>query len=369
MSIKHSLLKTDGTARLGRLLTPHGEVETPAFMPVGTVGTVKGIYPFQVQDSGSRILLANTYHLALRPGDERVARLGGLHRFMNWPHAILTDSGGYQVFSLAQRRVLNEKGVQFRSHLDGSLVDLTPERAVKIQENLGSDIAMVLDVCPPAGCSSKEMEEAIALTLKWARRCQAAASRADQSLFAIVQGGLDLEARAYCAGELVPLDFPGYALGGFSVGESPEAMAAALPACARLLPETKPRYLMGVGRPQDLIAGIGAGIDMFDCVLPTRNGRNASAYTLQGEVRMRNACHREDPSPLEKGCPCPCCTGYSRAYLHHLFAADEMLGPMLLSLHNLWFYQRLMLEARKAILSGRFQAWATEWLVCLDGTP
>jgi len=369
MAIRHSCLKTDGAARLGRLFTPHGEVETPAFMPVGTVGTVKGIYPFQVEDSGSRILLANTYHLALRPGDERVARLGGLHRFMNWPHAILTDSGGYQVFSLAERRVVSDSGVKFRSHLDGSLIDLTPERAVQIQENLGSDIAMVLDVCPPAGCSPEEMREAIRRTLLWAKRCQNAATRVDQALFAIVQGGLDLNARADCAAELVAMDFPGYALGGFSVGESPEAMAKALPPCAACLPADKPRYLMGVGRPQDLIAGIAAGIDMFDCVLPTRNGRNASAYTKNGEVRLRNARHRDDPSPLEEGCPCPCCTGYSRAYLHHLFAAEEMLGPMLLSLHNLWFYQKLMHEAREAIGQGAFRSWASEWLVCLERTP
>lgn len=369
MSIRHICLKNDGAARLGRLITPHGEVETPAFMPVGTVGTVKGIYPFQVEQSGSRILLANTYHLALRPGDERVGRLGGLHRFMNWPHAILTDSGGYQVFSLSERRVVSDSGVKFRSHLDGSLIDLTPERAVQIQENLGSDIAMVLDVCPPAGCDQSEMAEAIRRTLLWARRCQNAATRPDQSLFAIVQGGLDLEARAACAAELVAMDFPGYALGGFSVGESPEAMAQALPACAACLPIDKPRYLMGVGRPQDLIAGMAAGIDMFDCVLPTRNGRNASAYTRTGEVRLRNARHRDDPAPLEEGCLCPCCTDYSRAYLHHLFAAEEMLGPMLLSLHNLWFYQRLMREARQAIEKESFNAWAAEWLVCLERTP
>jgi len=369
MSIRYQCLKKDGAARLGILLTPHGAVETPAFMPVGTVGTVKGIYPGQVDDSGSRILLANTYHLALRPGDERVARLGGLHAFMNWPHAILTDSGGYQVFSLAQRRTLTDAGVLFRSHLDGSQIDLTPERAVQIQENLGSDIAMVLDICPPAGCSGEEMAEAIRRTLLWAKRCQNAATRADQALFAIVQGGLDLEARQACAAALVAMDFPGYALGGFSVGEAPEAMAQALPFCAACLPASKPRYLMGVGRPQDLIAGMAAGIDMFDCVLPTRNGRNASAYTRHGEVRLRNACHRDDPNPLEAGCLCPCCTGYSRAYLHHLFAAEEMLGPMLLSLHNLWLYQRLMSEGRAAIGRGEFGQWSTEWLVCLDGTP
>ena len=369
MAIRYNCLKTDGAARLGRLHTPHGVVETPAFMPDGTVGTVKGIYPFQVEESGSRILLSNTYHLTLRPGDERVARLGGLHRFMNWPHAILTDSGGYQVFSLAERRVVTDQGVQFRSHLDGSLIDLTPEKAVQIQENLGSDIAMVLDVCPPAGCPTAEMDEAIRRTLLWAKRCQNAATRVDQALFAIVQGGLDLNARAQCAAELVAMDFPGYALGGFSVGESPESMAQALPACASFLPVEKPRYLMGVGRPQDLIAGMAAGIDMFDCVLPTRNGRNASAYTATGEVRMRNARHRDDPSPLENGCPCPCCTQYSRAYLHHLFAAEEMLGPMLLSLHNLWFYQRIMREARQAIANDCFHTWAGEWLVRLEKTP
>ncbi len=357
MAIQFSLLTTDGPARRGRLDTPHGPVETPVFMPVGTQGTVKGLTPDQVRAAGTSILLGNTYHLALRPGDELIAELGGLHRFMGWTGPILTDSGGFQVFSLAGIRKLTDAGVSFRSHIDGALLDLTPERAVAIQQNLGSDIAMVLDECPPADAPEPVLREAIRRTLLWAERCKKAHTRADQALFAIVQGGTNYEWRRDCAGPLVAMDFPGYALGGFSVGESPDAMHAALPACADLLPADKPRYLMGVGRPEDLLAGVAAGIDMFDCVMPTRNGRNASAFTYSGPLRLRNACHRRDPAPLESGCPCYTCANFSRAYLHHLFQADEMLGPTLLSLHNLAFYLRLMADGRRAIAERRFAAF------------
>ena len=357
MSIRFTLLATDEAARRGRLDTPHGAVETPVFMPVGTQGTVKGLTPDQIRAAGTEILLGNTYHLALRPGDELIAELGGLHKFMGWDRPILTDSGGFQVFSLAQIRKVTDAGVEFRSHIDGALLDLTPERAVRIQENLGSDIAMVLDECPPADATDATIREAVERTIRWAERCRKAHTRADQAQFAIVQGGTNPGLRRSCAEALVAMDFPGYALGGFSVGESPEAMHAALPATAVLLPGDRPRYLMGVGRPEDLLAGVAAGIDMFDCVMPTRNGRNASAFTTDGPIRLRNACHRRDPAPVESGCPCYTCATFSRAYLHHLFQADEMLGPTLLSLHNVAFYLRLMADARAAIADRRFAAF------------
>jgi queuine tRNA-ribosyltransferase len=350
----------DGAARAGGLATPHGTAPTPLFMPVGTQATVKGLTPDQLAAAGAHILLGNTYHLTLRPGDELVRDLGGLHRFMGWPGPILTDSGGYQVFSLAEQRKVTDRGATFRSHIDGRLLDLTPEKAVEIQENLGSDIAMVLDECPPGDASPEVLRGAVRRSLLWAERCKRHHTRADQAQFAIVQGGTDLGLRAECARELVGMDFPGYALGGFSVGESPEAMHAALPECAALLPDHKPRYLMGVGRPEDLLAGVAAGIDLFDCVMPTRSGRNALAFTYSGTVRLRNARHRRDSAPLESGCPCYCCTTFSRAYLHHLFAADEMLGPTLLSLHNVSFYLRLMADARAAITAGRFAAFRAE---------
>jgi queuine tRNA-ribosyltransferase len=354
MSFCFTLRSTDGPARRGRLDTPHGPVETPVFMPVGTQATVKGLTPEQVRAAGTQILLGNTYHLTLRPGDELIAELGGLHKFMAWDGPILTDSGGFQVLSLAQIRKVTDAGVSFRSHIDGTLLDLTPERVVRIQENLGSDIAMVLDECPPSDAPEPILRDAVERTVRWAERCREAHRRPDQALFAIVQGGTDLGWRRRCAEPLIGMDFPGYALGGFSVGESPDAMHAALPAAAELLPVDKPRYLMGVGRPEDLLAGVAAGIDMFDCVMPTRNGRNASAFTADGPIRLRNAGHRRDPGPVESGCPCYTCANFSRAYLHHLFQADEMLGPTLLSLHNIAFYLRLMVEARDAIAERRF---------------
>jgi queuine tRNA-ribosyltransferase len=357
MSITFQLEAQDELARAGTLHTPHGDVRTPAFMPVGTQATVKGLTPEMVRDAGAQIILGNTYHLALRPGDELIRDFGGLHRFMHWNGPILTDSGGFQVFSLASQVKITDHGAKFRSHIDGSPLELTPERAVEIQQNLGSDIAMVLDECPPADSEPRKMRAAVTRTIRWAERCKRHHTRTDQAQFAIVQGGLNFDLRAECAAELVALDFPGYALGGFSVGESPEAMHAALPACAACLPATKPRYLMGVGRPQDLLAGVAAGIDMFDCVMPTRNGRNALAFTNEGPIRLRNAKHRRDTNPVASDCACYCCANFSRGYLHHLFAADEMLGPTLLSLHNIAFYLRLMADARQAIVEGRFAAF------------
>ncbi|HEY7312490.1 MAG TPA: tRNA guanosine(34) transglycosylase Tgt [Gemmataceae bacterium] len=358
MSFGLELLASDGAARRGRLATPHGTVETPVFMPVGTQATVKGLTPQQVREAGAQIILGNTYHLTLRPGDDVIAEMGGLHRFMAWEGPILTDSGGFQVYSLAPTRKIDDHAAVFRSHIDGALVELTPERAVAIQENLGSDIAMCLDECPPHDTPADYLRVAVERTIRWAERCRTAHKRSDQALFAIVQGGTDLELRTHCARELTAMDFPGYALGGFSVGETEAQMVAALGPTAALLPAEKPRYLMGVGRPEDVLAGVRAGIDMFDCVLPTRNGRNASAFTDAGEVRIRNACHKRDPQPLESDCPCYVCRHFSRAYLHHLFLAKEMLGPSLLSLHNVAFYCRLMAEVRQAIERGSLDEYA-----------
>ena len=357
MAIRFELVQTDGPARLGRLHTPHGTVHTPVFMAVGTQATVKGLTPHQLEEVGIQVVLGNTYHLALRPGDELIASLGGLHRFMGWNRPILTDSGGFQVYSLAASRKIDDRAAVFRSHIDGALFELTPERAIHIQENLGSDIAMCLDECPPGDAPEEVRREAVRRTLHWAERCQAAHTRPDQALFAIVQGGTDVQLRGRCAEALAVLDFPGYALGGFSVGETEAQMLAALASTAALLPVGKPRYLMGVGRPQDILHAIACGVDMFDCVLPTRNGRNAMAFTMAGPVKMRNACHKRDPAPLESDCLCYACRHFSRAYLHHLFLADEMLGPTLLSLHNLAFYCRLLAEARKAIAEQRFAAF------------
>jgi queuine tRNA-ribosyltransferase len=357
MAIRFEVLHTDGAARAGRLHTPHGAVETPVFMAVGTQATVKGLTPEQLEQAGVQVVLGNTYHLALRPGDELIAELGGLHRFMGWRRPILTDSGGFQLYSLAASRKIDDRAAVFRSHIDGALFELTPERAVRIQENLGADIAMCLDECPPADTPAEYRRQAVRRTVHWAERCRAAHTRPDQALFAIVQGGTDLELRAACAEALTALDFPGYALGGFSVGETPAQMVAALAPSAALLPADRPRYLMGVGRPEDLLQAVAAGVDMFDCVLPTRNGRNAAAFTADGPVRLRNACHKRDPAPLESGCPCYTCRTFSRAYLHHLFLADEMLGPTLLSLHNVAFYSRLLAEARQAIARGRYGAF------------
>jgi len=353
MTIRFDLLATDGAARRGRLQTPHGTVETPVFMPVGTQATVKGLTPVQLVEAGAVMVLGNTYHLTLRPGDELIAELGGLHRFMDWQGPILTDSGGYQIYSLAPMRKITDESAVFRSHIDGALLELTPEAAVRIQEYLGADVAMCLDECPPADTPPEYLRVAVRRTLLWAERCRNAQRRSDQALFAIVQGGMDLELRARCAEELRAMDFPGYALGGFSVGETPEQMQTALGPTAALLPEGKPRYLMGVGRPEDILAGVRCGIDMFDCVLPTRNGRNAMAFTSEGVLRMRNACHKRDPAPLQSDCLCYTCRRFSRAYLHHLFQTDEMLGPTLLSLHNVAFYCRLMADIREAIGRGR----------------
>jgi queuine tRNA-ribosyltransferase len=350
----------DSGARAGLLHTPHGVVETPAFMPVGTQATVKGLLPDTLRTIGSTMLLANTYHLALRPGEEVVSALGGLHRFMAWDGPILTDSGGFQAFSMADRSKLTEEGVRFRSHLDGRLLDLTPERAVAIQESLGADVIMCLDHCPALPASRPEIEDAVGRTIRWAERCKEAHRRPEQALFGIVQGGPHADLRALCAKALIALDFPGYAIGGVSVGEGPEDIRLALNVTTHLLPANKVRYLMGVGRPQDLLVAVGTGVDLFDCVLPTRNGRNAHCLTANGPVKLRNARYRLDDGPVEEGCDCPTCSRFSRAYLRHLFMADEILGPVLASIHNLAYLHRLMRSMREAIFAGKFTSFRDE---------
>lgn len=341
-------------ARCGRLRTAHGDVQTPAFMPVGTRGAIKGVLPDLVKQTGTEIILANTYHLLLRPGPDVVAELGGLHSFMGWHGPILTDSGGFQVFSLAQLVKIDETGATFRSHIDGALVVLTPETSISVQEALGSDIAMVFDHVVALPNSRTVIEDAMERSLRWAERCKKAHSRKEQMLFGIVQGGLETDLRIQCAERLIDIGFDGYAIGGLSVGEPPEEMYRILEATASALPKTKPRYLMGVGRPIDLVEAIYHGIDMFDCVMPTRNGRNAMAFTDDGPLRMRNACHERDPRPIDPACPCLACS-FSRGYIRHLFMAGEMLGPILVTLHNLTYYQRLLQQAREAICQGYYR--------------
>jgi queuine tRNA-ribosyltransferase len=351
-------------ARTGRLVTPHGPVETPAFMPVGTRATVKGLTPRVLRDAGAQILLANTYHLQLRPGAEAVAELGGLHRFMGWSGPILTDSGGYQVFSLAELVQIDDGGVSFRSHIDGEKLRLDPVSAVRIQERLGADIIMAFDECPPYPCPREQVERAVARTLDWAAACKSARQREDQALFGIVQGGIHGDLRRRCAEVLAELDLPGYAVGGLSVGESHDEMMAVLDGLEPILPADRPRYLMGVGMPQDIAAAVARGIDMFDCVLPTRNGRNAYAFTPTGPLRLRNEQYRLDDRPIEPGCDCGACRSFSRGYLRHLFRAEEMLGPMLVSEHNVHFYQRMMRQIRELIQRGEFNRLSETFPVC-----
>lgn len=328
-------------------------------MPVGTQGTVKGVMPAQLQATGTQMILANTYHLMLRPGESVVAELGGLHRFACWSGPILTDSGGFQIFSLAKLTRVDESAAVFRSHVDGSVVVLSPERAVAVQEALGADIIMALDHVIALPAPRDAVQDAMQRSIRWAERCRVAQCRRDQRLFAIVQGGVDEDLRVYCARELAAMDFPGYAVGGLSVGETAAEMYRVLEITTPHLPEGKPRYLMGVGRPTDLLEAVRRGIDLFDCVMPTRNGRNAMAFTHRGPIRIRNQRYERDASPLEKGCSCPACQ-FPRAYLRHLFLAREMLGPILLTLHNITYYQRLMREVRDAIEADSFGEYYRE---------
>jgi len=347
---------TDGAARTGAITTAHGVVHTPAFMPVGTQAAIKGVHHDDVRASGAEILLGNTYHLMLRPSAERIAALGGLHTFMRWPYPILTDSGGFQVMSLAPLRKITEEGVTFRSHIDGAMVELTPERATEVQILLGSDIAMQLDECVKLPAEPGEIERAMRLSLRWAERCKRAFERAaaGRALFGIVQGGDDLPLREQSAGALVDVGFPGYAIGGLAVGEPQSVMLDVVAATAAVLPADRPRYLMGVGTPADLLEAIARGIDMFDCVMPTRNGRHGLAFTRFGPINIKNAHHADDPRPLDAESRCPAARDFSRAYLHHLFRCGEALGGTLLSVVNLFYYQDLMAGARAAVSAGRF---------------
>jgi queuine tRNA-ribosyltransferase len=356
VSWSFELAARDGAARTGRMNTPHGDVETPAFMPVGTAGAVKSVTAGELRICGARIVLANTYHLYLRPGHETVRELGGLHRFMNWPGPILTDSGGFQVMSLGGLCRVEERGVRFRSHLDGTLHLLTPESAMEIQTALGSDVAMVLDICPRLPATREEVEEAVGRTTRWARRSLDAYGGPGVP-FGIVQGGTWPELRERSARELLALDFPGYAVGGVYVGEEPEAAAATVRHAASLLPEERPRYLMGVGRPRDLVAAVAAGLDLFDCVIPTRNARNGQLFTSAGRVNIKRAEYRRDARPLDEDCPCEACRQYSRAYLRHLFVSREILASRLNTIHNLTYYLSLMERMREAIALGRFEAF------------
>jgi len=357
---------TCGKARTGVIHMQRGDIRTPAFMPVGTAATVKAMKMDDVRASGADVILGNTYHLMLRPGAERMARLGGLHKFGGWDRPILTDSGGYQVMSLASLRKISEDGVTFASHLDGSRHMLSPERSMEIQRLLGSDIVMAFDECPKIDQPRDVIARSMELSMRWARRSRAAFDAGGDhaqaaALFGIQQGGLDERLRAESAGALTAIGFDGYAIGGLAVGEGQEAMFATLDFAPGQLPDNAPRYLMGVGKPDDLVGAVERGVDMFDCVLPTRSGRNGQGFTWAGPVNLRNARHAEESNPLDPRCPCPVCTRYSRAYLHHLHRAGEMLGAMLLTEHNLWFYQQLMAGMRAAIAEGRFAAFAADF--------
>ena len=352
--IGFEVLASDGAARLGRLTTAHGIIETPVFMPVGTAATVKAMTPEGVAATGARVLLGNTYHLMLRPGAERIAALGGLHRFMNWPHAILTDSGGFQVMSLATLRKISEEGVAFRSHLDGSRHLLTPERSVEIQRLLGADITMAFDECTPFPAERSAVEASMELSMRWAERSRAAfLQRPGHGIFGIVQGGVHKELRQRSAARLTEIGFDGYAIGGLAIGEGQDTTFAMVEATVPGLPADRPRYLMGVGKPSDIVGAVKRGVDMFDCVLPTRSGRTGQAFTRSGTLNLRNARHADDPAPLDNECGCHACTGFSRAYLHHLTKAGEILASMLLTVHNLTYYADLVAGLRAAIAAGR----------------
>ena len=357
----------DGEARAGVLRTPHGAVDTPAFMPVGTKGTVKGLTPGDLRSVGAGVVLGNTYHLYLRPGPKLVRETGGLHAFTGWDGPMLTDSGGYQVFSLAKTRRISEEGVEFASVYDGSLHTFTPELVTKVQEDLGADIAMVLDECPPASASREYHAESLRRTARWAGRCKEAHGRWDQALFGIVQGGLYPDLREESLGRTVEIGFPGYAVGGLSVGESRDEMLNTLSLTAPMLPADRPRYFMGIGDPIGILKVIGLGVDMFDCVLPTRLARHGAALTTDGRINLRNARHRRDLGRLDPECPCEACTGYSRAYLAHLVREDELLGHRLITLHNVRFTVELCRRAREEILAGDYEGWSQAWISRYSG--
>ncbi len=353
---------TDGKARTGVIHTPRGDIRTPAFMPVGTAATVKAMMPESVRATGADILLGNTYHLMLRPTAERIDRLGGLHKFMNWDRPILTDSGGFQVMSLAGLRKLTEKGVTFKSHIDGSRHELTPERSMEIQRLLGSDIVMCFDECPALPADRDRIAESMRLSMRWADRSKEAfGDRPGHALFGIQQGGLEKDFREESAEALKNIGFDGYAVGGLAVGEGQEAMFDCLDYAPDMLPVDKPRYLMGVGKPDDIVGAVARGIDMMDCVLPSRSGRTGQAFTRHGVVNIKNARHQDDPRPLDEACTCPACSNYSRAYLHHVFRSNEMISGMLLTWHNLHYFQDIMAGMRESIAAGTFAAWQADF--------
>ncbi len=360
--IKLTVLAVDGKARTGVITTPRGDIRTPAFMPVGTAATVKAMLPESVRATGADILLGNTYHLMLRPTAERIARLGGLHQFMNWQRPILTDSGGFQVMSLASLRKLTEEGVKFSSHIDGSKHLLSPERSMEIQKLLGSDIVMAFDECPALPATDEAVAKSMRLSMRWAQRSRDAfGDRPGHALFGIMQGGVNAELRAESAGKLTEISFDGYAIGGLAVGEGQEAMFQVLDYAPGLLPQDKPRYLMGVGKPDDIVGAVERGVDMMDCVLPSRSGRTGQAWTRRGPVVLKNARHQDDPRPLDEACICPCCRSYSRAYLHHVYKSGEIIASMLLTWHNLHYFQQLMADLRAAIAETRLPAFAADF--------
>ena len=361
-AITYQIDATDGRARTGQINTPRGEIRTPAFMPVGTAATVKAMMPSSVRETGADILLGNTYHLMLRPTAERIDRLGGLHKFMNWDRPILTDSGGFQVMSLANLRKLTERGVTFKSHIDGSKHEITPERSMEIQRLLGSDIVMCFDECPALPADRSRIAESMELSMRWAKRSKDAfGDRPGHALFGIQQGGLEQDLRQQSAQALQEIGFDGYAVGGLAVGEGQEAMFGCLDYAADQLPVDKPRYLMGVGKPDDIVGAVARGIDMMDCVLPSRSGRTGQVFTRMGVLNIKNARHADDPRPLDENCGCPACQNYSRAYLHHVFRSQEMISSMLLTWHNLRYYQDLMAGMRDAIAEGTFSQWQSDF--------
>ena len=365
---RFELLATDGAARTGVIHTPRGEIRTPAFMPVGTAATVKAMMPQSVRETGADILLGNTYHLMLRPGAERIARLGGLHKFMDWPRPILTDSGGFQVMSLSALRKISEEGVKFQSHIAGHEEFLSPERAMEIQRLLGSDIQMVFDECPALPATHATIEKSMAMSMRWAKRSKTAfGEQPGHACFGIVQGGTFVDLRQRSASELREIGFDGYAVGGLAVGEPQAAMFETLDATVPHLPADKPRYLMGVGKPSDIVGAVLRGIDMFDCVLPTRSGRNGQAFTREGALNLKNARHAEDSAPLDADCRCPACRQFSRAYLHHVVKSGEIIAAMLLTWHNLTFYQDLMQGLRQGIAESRLPAWISALTVSAKG--
>ncbi|MCK8825215.1 tRNA guanosine(34) transglycosylase Tgt [Fuchsiella alkaliacetigena] len=363
MSFEYTLHKecSESRARLGEFSTPHGKIDTPIFMPVGTKATVKAMTPHELEELGAQIILSNTYHLYLRPGSELIAEAGGLHKFMNWERPILTDSGGFQVFSLSDMREIEEEGVEFRSHLDGSKHFISPEKSIEIQMDLGADIIMAFDECPPYPAEKEYVQESLELTTRWAERCKERHNREDQALFGIVQGGMHRDLREQSAEEITALDFPGYALGGLSVGEPKDLMKEVLSYAPQLLPKDKPRYLMGVGTPEDLFNGVLNGIDMFDSVFPTRVARNGAVFTSAGRITIRNATFKRQFTPLDPECDCYVCSNYTRAYIRHLLKRDEILGLRLTTYHNLYFLSELMAQIRKAIRQDRLMVYREEF--------